>query len=106
MAEPAILVLGGGPAGAAVAMGLSRLGFPVTVVTSPRPFDALEGVSERVIEGMKNAGFSGALEVAASASPRQVSWNGQTSAANTERLIPVTVSIRSLGKTCKSRVLR
>ncbi len=88
MAEPAILVLGGGPAGAAVAMGLSRLGFPVTVVTSPRPFDALEGVSERVIEGMKNAGFSGALEVAASASPRQVSWNGQASAANTERLIP------------------
>ncbi|WP_036234560.1 flavin-dependent monooxygenase QhpG [Marinobacterium litorale] len=82
-----ILVLGGGPAGGAVAIGLRRMGYPVTLVSEPRPFDAVEGISERVLAGLKGAGFYKALQTVAPASPRQVTWNGQTSAANTEHLI-------------------
>ncbi len=88
MLESDILVLGGGPAGGAVAIGLRRLGYSVTLVSEPRPFDAVEGISDRVIQGMKGAGFNVALSEMASPSPRQVTWNGLTSAANTERLVP------------------
>ncbi|CAM4122986.1 FAD-dependent monooxygenase [Vreelandella rituensis] len=87
MMSKRILVLGAGPAGGAVAIGLRRMGYPVTVVSEPRPFDAVEGISARAIEGLRGAGFQRALERVASASPRQVTWNGQTSAANTEHLV-------------------
>lgn len=88
MHKTQILVLGGGPAGGAVAIGLARLGYPVTVVSEPRPFDAVEGISDRVVQGLQGAGFNLALEQMAQPSPRRVTWNGVTSAANTERLIP------------------
>ncbi|ANG62805.1 FAD-dependent oxidoreductase [Marinobacterium aestuarii] len=86
-ADPHIVVLGAGPAGGAVALGLRRLGYRVTVVAEPRPFAALEGVSERVLAGLKQAGFAQALAAMPAPSPRQVTWNGETSGANTERLI-------------------
>ena len=88
MADTDILVLGGGPAGGAVALGLRRLGYAVSVVSEPRPFDAVEGSSDRAVQGMQAAGFKHALQALAEPSPRQVTWNGETSAANTERLIP------------------
>lgn len=88
MNKTQILVLGGGPAGGAVAIGLGRLGYPVTVVSEPRPFDAVEGISDRVVQGLQGAGFNLALDQMAQPSPRRVTWNGITSAANTERLIP------------------
>ncbi len=88
MHKTQILVLGGGPAGGAVAIGLARLGYPVTLVSEPRPFDAVEGISDRVLQGLQGAGFNLALEQMAQPSPRRVTWNGVTSAANTERLIP------------------
>ena len=88
MSEARILILGGGPAGGAVAIGLRRLGYPVTLVSEPRPFDAVEGISDRVVQGLQGAGFQQALTTLADPSPRQVTWNGLTSAANTERLVP------------------
>ena len=50
--ERPVVVLGAGPAGAAVALGLRRLGHTVTVVGVPRAFDAIEGVSDRVVAGL------------------------------------------------------
>ncbi|SEA84716.1 flavin-dependent monooxygenase QhpG [Marinobacterium iners] len=88
MNKSQVLVLGGGPAGGAVAIGLVRLGYSVTLVSEPRPFDAVEGISDRVVQGLQGAGFNLALEQMAEPSPRRVTWNGITSAANTERLIP------------------
>lgn len=86
--DTAIVILGAGPAGAAVALGLKRLGYQqLTVVAEKRPFQAMEGISERVIEGLKGAGFKHALEKLPEPSPRSVTWNGSSSAANTERLI-------------------
>lgn len=87
MSGPRIVVLGAGPAGAAVAIGLARAGEEVVVVGEPRRFAAVEGVSARVLEGLRAAGFERALEAFAPPSPRCVTWNGSTSRANTEQLV-------------------
>lgn len=82
-----IIVLGAGPAGGAVALGLVRLGYAVTVIAQPRPFDAVEGISERVVEGLRAAGFNEALEVISAPSARNATWNGASNSANSERLV-------------------
>lgn len=87
MENAKIVVLGGGPAGGAAALGLKALGYTVSVVADPRPFKAVEGISERVVEGLRNAGFKYALANLPEPSPRLASWNGATSSANTEMLI-------------------
>lgn len=84
MTELPILILGAGPAGAAVALGLRRLGHPVTVISEWRRFAAVEGVSQRVLEGLRNAGLKHALDCAAPPSQRRVQWNGVESAQNIE----------------------
>lgn len=97
MSEPRILVLGAGPAGAATALGLRRLGYPVTVVSDWRRFAALEGVSQRVLEGLRNAGLGAALAEAAMPATREVRWNGQHLKLNQEFL---------LDRQCFDRALR
>ncbi|MDG9857618.1 lycopene cyclase family protein [Pseudomonas nitroreducens] len=87
MSERPILILGAGPAGAAVALGLRRLGHPVTVISEWRRFAAVEGVSQRVLEGLRNAGLRHALECAAPPSQRRVHWNGVESAQNIECIL-------------------
>lgn len=82
-----VLVLGAGPAGAAVALGLRRLGHDVCVVSEWRRFAALEGVSPRVLEGLRGAGLLRALAAASEPSQRQVQWNGQRTAQNLEYLL-------------------
>jgi menaquinone-9 beta-reductase len=85
--ERGIVVLGAGPAGAAVALGLRRLGHAVTVVGVPRAFDAIEGVSERVVAGLRGVGIEAALAAIAEPSPRCATWAGATTALNSERLV-------------------
>ncbi|HDS1698908.1 MULTISPECIES: tryptophan 7-halogenase [unclassified Pseudomonas] len=87
MVEPRIVVLGAGPAGAATAIGLRRLGYTVTVVSEWRRFAAVEGVSQRVLEGLRHAGLGGALSQAAMPATRQVHWNGQHLQMNQEFLL-------------------
>lgn len=82
-----IVILGAGPAGAAVALGLRRLGYPVTLVSEWRRFAALEGVSVRVLDALRGAGLHQALTDAAQPSQRQVSWNRQQHAQNIEFLL-------------------
>ncbi|MDG5978271.1 aromatic-ring hydroxylase protein conaining monooxygenase FAD-binding domain [Hydrogenophaga taeniospiralis CCUG 15921] len=82
-----IVVLGGGPAGAAVALGLRRLGHAVTVVGVPRAFDAIEGVSDRVVAGLRGVGIEAALAAIAEPSLRRATWAGATTALNSERLV-------------------
>jgi len=82
-----ILILGAGPAGAAVALGLRRLGYGVRLVSEWRRFAALEGVSQRVLEALRGAGLGDALADATLASQRQVSWNGRQHAQNIEFLL-------------------
>ncbi|MFJ4195670.1 NAD(P)/FAD-dependent oxidoreductase [Pseudomonas sp. NPDC089534] len=82
-----ILILGAGPAGAAVALGLRRLGHAVTLVSEWRRFAALEGVSQRVLEALRGAGLERALGEATLPSQRHVIWNGQRHAQNIEFLL-------------------
>ena len=82
-----IVILGAGPAGSAVALGLRRLGYAVTLVSEWRRFAALEGVSMRVLEAMRGAGLHQALADATLPSQRQVHWNGQQHAQNVEFLL-------------------
>lgn len=83
-----IAVVGAGPAGAAVAMGLMRLGYAVTVIGVPRTFAACEGISERALHGLADAGLGLALAGVPAASPRNVYWNGeQRPGVNTEYLV-------------------
>ncbi|HEY6610843.1 MAG TPA: FAD-dependent monooxygenase, partial [Pseudomonas sp.] len=87
MNSTTITVLGAGPAGVAVAIGLRRLGFEVCVVGEWRRFAAVEGVSARVLDGLRQAGLQHALASADQASPRRVLWNGAESALNQEFLL-------------------
>ncbi|SMF20457.1 MULTISPECIES: FAD-dependent monooxygenase [unclassified Pseudomonas] len=87
MSEPHIVVLGAGPAGAATAIGLRRLGYLVTVVSEWRRFAAVEGVSQRVLEGLRHAGLGRALSEAAMPATRQVRWNGEHLQMNQEFLL-------------------
>ncbi|MGH2432355.1 MAG: NAD(P)/FAD-dependent oxidoreductase [Pseudomonas sp.] len=87
MPEPRIVVLGAGPAGAATAIGLRRLGYAVMVVSDWRRFAAVEGVSQRVLDGLRHAGLGGALRQAAMPAARQVLWNGQHLQTNQEFLL-------------------
>ena len=82
-----IAVVGAGPAGAAVALALTHLGHAVTVIAVPRAFAACEGVSERVLRGLADAGLGAALADVPAATPRSVCWNGEQRAANTEHLL-------------------
>ncbi|HJU49379.1 MAG TPA: FAD-dependent monooxygenase [Pseudogulbenkiania sp.] len=87
MTSAHILVLGAGPAGAAVALGLNRLGYRVSVVSEWRRFDAVEGVSQRVLDGLRHAGLQQAADSAAAPSAREVYWNGTRQTLNTEFLL-------------------
>lgn len=87
MKAPRIAVLGAGPAGVAVAIGLRRLGYEVVVISEWRRFAAVEGVSARVLDGLGQAGLTRAQASADLASPRRVLWNGTESALNQEFLL-------------------
>lgn len=83
-----VIVGGGGPAGCAVAIGLRKLGYRVALVHAPRPWQTCEGISARTCEGLRSAGLLQALAVVPAGSRRHVRWNGESSTANTEHLVP------------------
>ena len=87
MNAPRIAVLGAGPAGCAVALGLQRLGYRVWVISEWRRFAAVEGVSARVLEGLRQVGLHQALASAAPPTPRRVRWSGVDQLLNDERLL-------------------
>nr|WP_175800608.1 tryptophan 7-halogenase [Burkholderia anthina] len=87
MKRAPIAVLGAGPAGAAAALGVARLGYPVTVVSEWRHFDAVEGVSGRVLQGLRHAGLVQAAACALPPCARTTRWNGDTRTLNHEYLI-------------------
>lgn len=87
MSTKRIVVLGAGPAGVAVAIGLRRAGEEVLLVGEPRRFAAVEGVSARVLGALNKAGFARAVRCCAPPSQRCVTWDGTHSRANWESLV-------------------
>jgi len=82
-----VLVVGGGPAGCCVAMGLRDLGYAVQLLTSRRPWPSCEGISARTLQGLRSAGLHRALAQVGAATPRRACWNSMTTEANTEHLV-------------------
>lgn len=87
MDKPSIIVLGAGPAGAACAIGLTRLGHRVQVVSKLRRIKTVEGITARVQQALIDAGLKCAAVVASAAVPRNVEWSGRSVQANVEALI-------------------
>jgi flavin-dependent dehydrogenase len=81
-----VAVLGGGPAGVAAALGLSRLGYLTAVVSRTRP-SGVEGLSPRALLSLREAGLGSAAECASEAGTRVVWWAGEISERGQEYLI-------------------
>jgi len=82
-----ILVLGAGPAGCAVALGLARWGYDVVVASQWRHYDAIEGISTRTLNGLNQAGLLQAAATAMEPTGRIVIWNGLETVRNQEHLV-------------------
>ncbi|WP_193073950.1 NAD(P)/FAD-dependent oxidoreductase [Pseudomonas sp. FME51] len=87
MRKQRIAVLGAGPAGAAAALGLLRMGYDVRVISDWRRFNAVEGISERVLQALYGAGLQRASAVAMPAATREVYWAGARQLRNRELLL-------------------
>lgn len=81
-----VLILGGGPAGVVLARRLAALGLPVALVSAPRP-PAWEGMSPRVVEGLRRAGCTEAVAAAGEPARRTARWDGRTSDLNGEHVV-------------------
>src|SRR5918996_2362186 len=82
-----ILVVGGGPAGCAAALGLARSGFEVLLVTTPRRPPVSEGLSARVVRFLEQEGHERTLATLGPSVRREASWNGATTSANAEWVV-------------------
>src|SRR5919108_3155882 len=82
-----VLVAGGGPAGCAAALGLARAGFEVVLVSAPRRPAVVEGLSERVVRFLEQAGCDRTRATLGPSVRREASWNGRTTSANLEWVV-------------------
>ncbi|GAA0568909.1 FAD-dependent oxidoreductase [Halomonas salifodinae] len=83
-----VLIAGGGPAGAALAMLLHRAGRRVTLVGRIRDYRAIEGISRRSLQALAGLGLRRATACAVGPLPRRVTWGGEARAPNAEWLLP------------------
>ena len=81
------LIAGTGPAGCVAGSLLARRGFDVLVIGAPRLPAVCEGVSERVVRALEQAGFGETLETLGQPVQREASWRGETIAANREWMV-------------------
>lgn len=82
-----VVVVGGGPAGCCVALGLRELGYEVRLLTTRRPWPSCEGISARTLQGLRSAGLERAALQVAAATPRRAHWNNMQTEANSEHLV-------------------
>ena len=82
-----IVILGGGPAGAAAAIGLARLGHEPLLVSAPRRQAAVEGFSDRTMQALETLGFARALDAVGPKVGRRAFWGGDQSRVNTEFVV-------------------
>lgn len=83
-----VLIAGGGPAGAALAMLLHRAGRRVTLVSRCRDYRAIEGIARRSLQALQGLGLTRAAACAVGPLPRRVTWGGEVRAPNAEWLVP------------------
>ncbi len=81
-----IAVLGAGPAGAAVACGLAKLGYRVQLFGGSRNV-AIEGLSERTLAQLRAAGLDSAAACVRGPGSRKGSWAGQVFTGSQEYIV-------------------
>lgn len=89
-------VLGAGPAGAAAALGLRRLGYRVAILGRARAA-AMEGLSARTLARLTAAQLHAAAACAPMSSPRIAAWAGRHATPGAEFLVERAVFDRALG---------
>lgn len=82
-----IVVTGAGPAGVVTALGLHRLGYEVFLISRPRRFASIEGISARVLQALQQQQLHQALQSVEPPGVREVNWNGEQHAQNREWLV-------------------
>jgi flavin-dependent dehydrogenase len=80
-------VIGAGPAGVTVALSLVRQGYRVGLIGKPRHLPAIEGLSERAMNGLRFIGCQQALAQIGPLVPRLASWNGEPFSGNREWIV-------------------
>jgi flavin-dependent dehydrogenase len=107
-----VLVLGCGPAGAACAVALARLGARVRVLSRPRP-DTFEGLSARTLAGLRAAGLERAATAAPALAPRVAEWAGEAASRGMEAIVArarleqaLLDDVRAAGADTKEAVVR
>lgn len=91
-----VAIIGGGPAGAGLAVELQRLGINVAVVAKPRQRQCFEGMSERTAALLDRFGFACARQVLRPPGLRQAFWNGAQNRHNVEHLVERSALDRAL----------
>lgn len=82
-----IVVAGAGPAGVATASALARLGHDITLLAPPSQRHGVEGLSFRVVEGLRAAGLTHVADSLAEPVERISRWNGEEQSAGQEWLV-------------------
>lgn len=85
--QTCVVIAGGGPAAAALAVELRRLGVECLVVAQPRPRQCFEGMSERTAQMLGRLDFVHCLDSLRPPGPRHAVWNGAASRHNREHLV-------------------
>ncbi|WP_104205136.1 flavin-dependent monooxygenase QhpG [Billgrantia saliphila] len=83
-----MLIAGAGPAGAALALLLTRAGYRVTVVSRCREYRGIEGISRRSLQALRSLGLARAAACGLGPVARRVTWGGESRAPNQEWLLP------------------
>jgi flavin-dependent dehydrogenase len=82
-----LLILGAGPAASLLAIALARHDIPAQVIGRPRTAPAVEGLSQRVVEALKQLGCHEALALLGPRWHRVSSWNAQEVEMNGEFVV-------------------
>lgn len=85
--EHPVIIAGGGPSGAALAIELKRLAVPCLVAACPRPRLRFEGMSARTVELLERQGLTHARATLGQPGLRHAHWNGAESRHNSEFLV-------------------
>lgn len=82
-----VVIAGGGPSAAALAVELNRLGLPCAVIARLRPRLCFEGMSERTAALLERSGLHQARASLRRPGPRHAFWNGTGNRHNSEYLV-------------------
>lgn len=82
-----VLILGAGPSACLLALSLARQGLPAVLIGQRRQRSATEGLSQRVVEALKQFGCSSALSLLGPRWLRVSAWNGTEAEMNGEFVV-------------------